>query len=50
MSVGRHNTLSRNAEEEETEEEEEEEEEGFFWSGATVLSSEIRYPSFSIIS
>ena len=30
--------------------EEEEEEEGFFWSGATVLSSEIRYPSFSIIS
>jgi len=23
---------------------------GFFWSGATVLSSEIRYPSFSIIS
>ena len=32
------------------EEEEEEEEEGFFWSGATVLSSEIRYPSFSIIS
>ena len=34
----------------EEEEEEEEEEEGFFWSGATVLSSEIRYPSFSIIS
>jgi hypothetical protein len=32
------------------EEEEEEKEEGFFWSGATVLSSEIRYPSFSIIS
>jgi hypothetical protein len=32
------------------EEEEEEEEEGFFCSGAAVLSSEIRYPSFSIIS
>ena len=30
--------------------EEEEEGRGSFWSGATVLSSEIRYPSFSIIS